>query len=182
MSAIGPKRTSLVALHMSAFGGKADMAAYDPNQSGPLNVEIKMELKGVGPQRDGINFFFPLVAKPGFDDILGEYIAAEQKRMIGFECIERLLQRAGCGLHRLCFRGRQIVEVLVNRLTWINALVDAVKAGHQHCCECQVSVTGGIRRPELDPLGTRVWRIHRNPATSRTVALRIDQIDWRLIA
>jgi hypothetical protein len=26
MSAIGPKRTSLVAPHMSAFGGKADMA------------------------------------------------------------------------------------------------------------------------------------------------------------
>ena len=25
MSAIGPKRTSLVAPHMSAFGGKADM-------------------------------------------------------------------------------------------------------------------------------------------------------------
>jgi hypothetical protein len=25
MSAYGPKRTSLVALHMSAFGGKADM-------------------------------------------------------------------------------------------------------------------------------------------------------------
>ena len=28
MSAIGPKRTSLVALHMSAFGGKADMGAF----------------------------------------------------------------------------------------------------------------------------------------------------------
>jgi len=27
MSAIGPKRTSLVAPHMSAFGGKADMAS-----------------------------------------------------------------------------------------------------------------------------------------------------------
>jgi hypothetical protein len=27
MSAIGPKRTSLVALHMSAFGGKADMTS-----------------------------------------------------------------------------------------------------------------------------------------------------------
>jgi len=26
MSAFGPKQTSLVALHMSAFGGKADMA------------------------------------------------------------------------------------------------------------------------------------------------------------
>jgi hypothetical protein len=28
MSAIGPKRTSLVATHMSAFGGKADIATY----------------------------------------------------------------------------------------------------------------------------------------------------------
>src|SRR5262245_50216171 len=128
-------------LHTSAFGGvkrtslsAGEMSANDPKQT--LNVEIKMKLKGVGPQRDGINFFLPFVAKPGFDDILGEHIAAEQKRMIGFECIERLLQRAGCGLHRLCFRGRQIVEVLVNRLTWINALVDAVKAGHQHCREC----------------------------------------------
>jgi len=36
MSAIGPKQTSLVALHMSAFGGKADMpfcAAYVLTQS-----------------------------------------------------------------------------------------------------------------------------------------------------
>jgi hypothetical protein len=28
MSAIGPKRTSLVALHMSAFGGKADIGVF----------------------------------------------------------------------------------------------------------------------------------------------------------
>ena len=44
MSAIGTKRTSLVALHMSAFGGKADMpfctahvrlrmSAYDPKRT-----------------------------------------------------------------------------------------------------------------------------------------------------
>jgi hypothetical protein len=31
MSAFGPKRTSLVALHMSAFGGKADMAFRGAN-------------------------------------------------------------------------------------------------------------------------------------------------------
>jgi len=30
MSAIGPKRTSVVAPHMSAFGGKADNAAIKP--------------------------------------------------------------------------------------------------------------------------------------------------------
>ena len=29
MSAIGPKRTSLVAPHMSAFGGKADISGTD---------------------------------------------------------------------------------------------------------------------------------------------------------
>jgi len=33
MSAFGPKQTSLVAPHMSAFGGKADI---NPNQSFPL--------------------------------------------------------------------------------------------------------------------------------------------------
>ena len=39
MSAIGTKRTSLVALHMSAFGGKADMpfalqmSANDPKRT-----------------------------------------------------------------------------------------------------------------------------------------------------
>jgi hypothetical protein len=32
MSATGPKRTSLVALHMSAFGGKADIAIAVPNR------------------------------------------------------------------------------------------------------------------------------------------------------
>jgi hypothetical protein len=31
MSALGPKRTSLVALHMSAFGGKAGMAFCGAN-------------------------------------------------------------------------------------------------------------------------------------------------------
>jgi len=71
-----------------------------------LNVEIKMELIGMGTQRDGINLFFPLVTEPGFDDIFGEHITAEQKRMSGFERIERLLQLAGRRLHHFRFRGR----------------------------------------------------------------------------
>src|SRR5262245_1819752 len=72
----------------------------------PLNVEIKVKLIGMRPQRNGINLAFPLVTDPSLDDILGEYIPAEQKRMIGLECIECLLQRAGRGLHYLRFRGR----------------------------------------------------------------------------
>ena len=46
MSAFGPKRTSLIALHMSAFGGKADYsrAAIRPTQQHviPRNVEPDM--------------------------------------------------------------------------------------------------------------------------------------------
>jgi hypothetical protein len=74
-----------------------EKVGYTPNTAilGPLmihlNVEIKMELKGMGPQRDGIDLFFPLVGEPGFDDVLGKHITAEQERMIGFERIERLL-------------------------------------------------------------------------------------------
>ena len=45
MSAIGTKQTSLVAPHMSAFGGKADiaelalhMSAYDPKRTWGVNL------------------------------------------------------------------------------------------------------------------------------------------------
>jgi hypothetical protein len=45
MSAYGPKRTSLIAPHMSAFGGKADMAprrkmsACDPKRTWQLTEQ-----------------------------------------------------------------------------------------------------------------------------------------------
>jgi hypothetical protein len=53
MSAIGPKRTSLVAAHMSAFGGKADIIIPDPWVGGtkqnvrseePRRAEVRQEL------------------------------------------------------------------------------------------------------------------------------------------
>jgi hypothetical protein len=40
MSAIGPKRTSLVAPHMSAFGGKADMTFCGANVCFRLKADI----------------------------------------------------------------------------------------------------------------------------------------------
>ena len=46
MSAIGTKRTSLVALHMSAFGGKADMRQ---NSRDALNTIV-----GAGDYRSAI--------------------------------------------------------------------------------------------------------------------------------
>jgi hypothetical protein len=44
MSAIGPKRTSAIALHMSAFGGKADIATGGPKKDFEgLHVEAANE-------------------------------------------------------------------------------------------------------------------------------------------
>ena len=60
----------------------------------------------MGTQRDSVNFLFPLIAQPGFNDILGKHITTKEKPVIGFERVERLLQRARCGFHRLGFRGR----------------------------------------------------------------------------
>ena len=40
MSAIGPKQTSTVALHMSAFGGKADNRAI-----GKLHLHLRLQRK-----------------------------------------------------------------------------------------------------------------------------------------
>src|SRR6516164_5623100 len=98
--------------------------ALNPPSSGRgLNVIIKMELVRVRTQPDGIDLLVPLVAEPGFNNVLGEDIAAQQKRVIGFERIQRLLQRAGGGLHLLRLRGRQVIEVLVNRLARIDAIL-----------------------------------------------------------
>src|SRR6476620_8403956 len=53
MSAIGPKRTSLVAPHMSAFGGKADMATYSASsKSGKAGVGLFLTGKILGHLRN----------------------------------------------------------------------------------------------------------------------------------
>jgi hypothetical protein len=56
MSASGPKRTSLVALHMSAFGGKADMNFFgNPRSRSLLGVKrtcaIAMHMSAFDPKR-----------------------------------------------------------------------------------------------------------------------------------
>src|SRR5439155_17605992 len=65
---------------------------------------------------------------------------------------------------------------------WIKAVLDTVEAGNKHCRECEISIAGRIGRTKLDPFRARVWRIHRNPAAGGAVALRIDQVDRRLVA
>ena len=43
----------------------------------------------------------------------------------------------------------QLVEILVDRLMGLDAVLDAVQAGHQHGREGQVGVAGGVGSAEL---------------------------------
>ena len=57
MSAIGTKRTSLVALHMSAFGGKADIGWIGDSDVADVDVAdvTALALCGLFPHRRGLN-------------------------------------------------------------------------------------------------------------------------------
>src|SRR4029450_4335318 len=61
-----------------------------PAANPALDVVIEMELVRMRAQPDGIDLLVPLVAEPGFDHVLGENIAAQQKGVIGFERIKVL--------------------------------------------------------------------------------------------
>jgi hypothetical protein len=64
MSAFGPKQTSALALHMSAFGGKADMTVCgSPLSRSLLGVERTFLHKALG--RNGFLHFLRLEKTPG---------------------------------------------------------------------------------------------------------------------
>jgi hypothetical protein len=56
------------------------------------DVGVEMQLVRMRAQPDGIDFPLSLVVEPGLDHVSGKYIAAEKKRMITFEGIQRLVQ------------------------------------------------------------------------------------------
>ena len=58
-SAIGPKRTSLVAPHTSAFGGKADMticgmSAFAVAFGGKADIRVALHMSAFDPKRTSV--------------------------------------------------------------------------------------------------------------------------------
>ena len=86
------------------------------------------------------------------------------------EALERLVQRAGQLGNVLQLLGRHAVDVLVERLARVDLVLDAVEAGHEHGREGEVAVAGRVRRAELDALGLRAGRVHRDADRRRAVA------------
>src|SRR3546814_10641737 len=72
------------------------------------------------------------------------------------------------------------LEVLVHRIARIDAVLDAVQAGHEHRREGEIRIAGRVGAAELDAFRPGAGRIHRDPARGRTVALGIRSDERRV--
>ena len=102
--------------------------------------------------------------------------------MVGLERGERLVERARHLRHLRQLFGRQVVEVAVDRRRRLDAVLDAVEAGHEHRREREVRVARRVGATELEPLRLRALRVQRDAHRRRAVALRVHEVDRRLVA
>ena len=64
----------------------------------------------------------------------------------------------------------------------MNFVLDAIDDRHENRRKSQVGITARIGAAKLDPLGLWARRVHRDPTARGSVALRVGEIHWRLIA
>src|SRR5437667_5774245 len=164
-----------------AVGAPPPTAPYTPYRQ-LSGVVIQEELIGMRAQRNGVHILDSLHFEPGVDEVLREHSAFEQEGVVGLQGLQRLEETSRCVLDVLPLFRLQVVQVYVHRLRRLDLVLDAVEAGHQQRGEREVRIRRRIRRPELEPLGFRRRRIHRDAADRRAVALRVDQVDRRFIA
>src|SRR3989475_2031656 len=145
------------------------------------NVEVQSELIRVRTQLHRLELLLALVLDPGFDQVLGENSALEQKLVVAFERVQDFLQTSGRGLYLGLLVGLELIQVLVNRLGRDQLLLDAVQPRQQHRAHGEIRVRRRVGTAELDALGFLAFRVDRNADTGAAVALRIDQVDGRLI-
>src|SRR5690606_1362274 len=115
------------------------------------------------------------------DLIVIEHAASLEEFTILVERLQCFTQRTTDGRDLLKLLGGKVVKILIHGLTWMNLVLDAVKASHQQSSKTQIRVCGRIRETNFQTLGLR--RIAKwNTARSRTVARRIGQQNRGFIA
>src|SRR6476619_217842 len=72
-----------------------------------LNIEVQSELVWMRPQTHRVDFLFPFVVQPCFDQIRRKDSAFEKKIMIFLQGVERLIKRTRHRLDLLCLLRRQ---------------------------------------------------------------------------
>src|SRR4030065_1775966 len=69
---------------------------------------------------------------------------------------------------------RQVIEVLVHGLAWMNLVHDAIQTRHQHGGERQIRIAAGVREAYLDAARLRVWHVG-DADRGRAVARRVGE-------
>src|SRR5690606_31253307 len=82
----------------------------------PSEVVVERELPGVGTEAHLVDLVGPLVGDPRVDEVVGEDAAGLEEVVVGLQAVEHRLQRAGHLRHLRELLGRQVVEVLVDRV------------------------------------------------------------------
>ena len=94
-----------------------------------------------------------LVVEPRVDEVLGEDVALGEELVVFAQRVEGRLERAGQLRDVLVFGRGQLVQVLVDRRSRLDAALDAIDARHEARGECQVGVRARVRHTVLHALG-----------------------------
>ena len=71
-------------------------------------------------QANGVRFVLAFVRDERLYQFFGKVISLQKVRVVLFQAIERLFERRRQGRNIFHFFGRKIVDVLVERLAWID--------------------------------------------------------------
>ena len=132
-------------------------------------------------QPDGVDLVLTLPVDPGIDQVLREHATVQQELVIGLERVESLGERAR---HLL-----DVAALIASKRSksagspGSSLLLDPVEAGHQHRGEREVRVRRsdqGSGTRAASPSASR--GIHRDADARRAVALRVREVDGRLVA
>src|SRR5690606_3201531 len=96
----------------------------------PSDVVVEVILHGVRAQADGVDLLL-LGVDPGADDVLGEDVALEEEALVLLERVQRLFEVGRHLRDAAQLLRREPVDVLVHRLTRVDAVLDPVQARHQ---------------------------------------------------
>src|SRR5262245_11276222 len=102
--------------------------------------------------------------------------------MIGLERFDGAPKRVGHTGHLREFFGGKFVEVFVERIARIHAVLDSIETGKKHRREGEIWICRGVRGAKFNAFCFRTGRISRNSDRGGSIARGIREIDRRLEA
>lgn len=145
------------------------------------HVVVHRELVGMWTQSQGVVFLLFHV-EPVRDEVGVEDVAFEEEGVIGLQRLDGAAKRIGHARNIGEFFGRKFVEVLIERIARIDAVLDSVEAGEKQSGKGEVGIRGRVRCAKFDAFGFRIGRVCRNANSGGTVARGVSEIHRRFKA